>query len=286
MHTPSEGHRAPLVSVIMPVFNAADVLATALESLLAQSLDDWELIACDDGSTDGSWRILQGWQRKHPDRVRAVKNDENRGVSYSLNRCVDLARGKFIARQDADDISHPQRFEAELEFLQAHDECGWVSCSVTVMRYDGQVLGVRRMKPRPTRTDLYRGNPFPHGAAMIRTAVVRAVGGYRVNWSARRCEDYDLWMRLVAAGYKGGNLCQPYYRFREGAQAYGRKTLAARLGEVVIRAKGYRALSAPPWAYAYAFRPLIAAMIPKTLLRRKHEAQLVRSDPAAGDFQP
>ena len=183
-------------------------------------------------------------------------------------------------------MSDPERFHAQVNFLRAHDECDWVSCSVTVMRYDGQVLGVRRMKPRPTRTDLYRGNPFAHGAAMIRTAAVRAVGGYRVQWSARRCEDYDLWMRLVAAGYKGGNLCQPYYRFREGAQAYGRKTLATRLGEVVIRLKGYRALGAPPWAYAYAFQPLIAAAIPKSILRRKHEAQLVRTDPPVRETQP
>ena len=114
------------VSIIMGIFNCAETLSDAIKSILSQTYSDWELIMCDDGSTDNTFHIAQTFASKNPNIV-LIKNDRNMGLNYTLNRCLELATGEYIARMDGDDISLPNRLEEEVSFLDQHPQYAIVS---------------------------------------------------------------------------------------------------------------------------------------------------------------
>lgn len=275
----------PTISVLMGMYDCAELLPAAIDSLLAQTFDDWELVACDDGSRDATWEVASDYARRHAGRITLLRNAENSGLAYTLNRCLEAARGPFLARQDADDTSTPDRFATQLRFLREHPDYGWVSTAMTV--FDGaRDVGVRVQKAAPDRGDLIRRSSFAHATTMFRAEVLRAVGGYRVtSYTRRRQQDYDLWMRLFGAGYRGYNLPEPLYRVREDQGAYARKRFRHRVDEAILRAHGYGAMKAPPWAYVHVLRPLAIGLLPPRMLRLIHEAR-TRSAPASPAAAP
>ena len=97
------------VSIIMGIYNCAETLPEAIESILNQTYLNWELIMCDDGSSDDTWKIAIRYAEKYPDKIKILKNESNKGLNYTLNRCLKKATGKYIARMDGDDISMPER---------------------------------------------------------------------------------------------------------------------------------------------------------------------------------
>ena len=101
------------VSVIMGIYNCADTLPEAIDSLLAQTFTDWNLVMCDDGSRDATYEVAERYRRTYPERITLLKNEQNMGLNYTLNRCLSIADGVYIARQDGDDVSMPTRFEKE-----------------------------------------------------------------------------------------------------------------------------------------------------------------------------
>jgi len=119
----------PLISVVMPVYNTEKFVAEAIESILAQTFTDFEIIIIDDCSTDKSWQIIQDFSEKDQ-RIVTIQNSENQGLARSLNKGLKIAKGQFIARMDADDISMPQRFEIQLDFLKNHPDVGVVGSTV------------------------------------------------------------------------------------------------------------------------------------------------------------
>lgn len=260
----------PRVSVLMGMYNCAGTLAEAIESILGQTLVDWELVACDDGSTDGTWAVAKAFSSRAPGRIVLLRNQENVGLAATLNRCLAMSRGAFLARQDGDDLSEPVRFERQLSFLQANPKYAWVSSGMTVFR-DGKDVGVRVGKPAPDARDLIRTSPYAHAPTMFRREALEAVGGYRALPYTRRTEDYDLWMRLHGLGFKGFNLQEPLYRVREDREAYSRKAFRFRLDEARTRIDGYRAMRTPLWAYGYVLRPILIGLLPLGVLRSYHE---------------
>ena len=108
----------PEISVIMGIYNCADTLSEAIESVLGQTMSEWELIMCDDGSSDATSEVAEFYIKKYPERMVLLKNKENRGLNYTLNRCLKMATGKYIARMDGDDICLPERFAVEYEILE------------------------------------------------------------------------------------------------------------------------------------------------------------------------
>lgn len=269
--TPAQSR--PAVSVLMGMYNCADTLGEAIESILGQTLADWELVACDDGSTDGTWEVAQAYAARARGKLVLLKNASNLGLAASLNLCLEASLGTFIARQDGDDLSVPDRFQKQVSFLEQHPEYGWVSAGMTAF-VEGRDVGSRFGKPVPTSADLIRSSCFAHAPTMFRRAVLEAVGGYRAKSYTRRTEDYDLWMRLFGAGLRGYNLQEPLYRVREDQRNYARKSFVNRIDEGITRFHGYRAMRAPPWAYAYVLRPIAIGMIPLSLLRYIHEWRL------------
>jgi glycosyltransferase involved in cell wall biosynthesis len=197
----------------MPLYNARRYVAEAVAGVLAQTFADFELIVIDDGSTDGSGEVAREAAGGDP-RVR-IERQENRGVSAAANRGTELARGEFLARVDADDISLPQRLQKQVEFLREHPE---VALGSRVLLIDDGGLELFEMPGTPLAHDeIDRGLmavewSIYQPAAMFRTEAVRQVGGYRTD--LRIHEDHDLFLKLAEIG-KLANLPDALIKYRQ-----------------------------------------------------------------------
>jgi glycosyltransferase involved in cell wall biosynthesis len=186
--------KEPMISVIMPVFNGERFLREAIDSILAQTFSDFEFIIIDDGSKDRSLAIIQDYAAKDS-RIQIVVNDVNIGIAKSLNKGIDIAQGKYIARMDADDISLPERFQKQVEFMEIHPEIGALGGNTQVIDTDGNF---KKFINLPSSNPLILWlmcfeNPMCHPSTLIRYELLHQVGGYR---DFRASEDYDLWQRM------------------------------------------------------------------------------------------
>lgn len=257
----------PKVSVLMGVYDCADTVGRSIESVIAQTFADWEMIICDDGSADDTVKIVEKYAAQDT-RIKLIRNKENKGLAYTLNHCLDNATGEYCARMDGDDICDPSRFEKEVSLLDAHPEYGFVS--TTMKRFDEH--GVYQDPPigvpyEPRLKDYIKGSPFCHAPAMIRTDAYRAVNGYRDIDKTRQMEDYDLWLRMYASGIKGCIIREPLYSMFDGREAAHRRTFKRRLNEAWVRKEGYKAIHAPWYANVYVLKPIIIGLIPQWLYR-------------------
>ena len=257
------------ISVIMGIYNCEATLAMAIESVMAQTYTDFELIMCDDGSTDGTYGIALSYAERF-DNVKVLKNEKNMRLAYSLNHCLSVASGEFIARMDADDVSCPTRFEKQVRFLTDHPEIDLVGTSLAVK--DGDKLLYNRIYPYDPIKNVYlTASPFAHPTVMMRKTVLDALGGYRVSPETMRCEDLDLWFRFAIAGYKGVNLPEPLYLYQESLSDYKKRTVKAAIGIRRVCLKYYKQTNAPFKYRLMSLKPIIAAFLPASYKARHHE---------------
>lgn len=255
----SSTSRQPMISIIMGVYNSETIMDTAIRSIKEQTYANWEFVICDDGSVDGTYKKLLEIAEEDP-RFIILRNDTNRGLAYTMNHCISMCNGEFIARMDADDFSYPERLQVQLDYLNKHPEIAFVSSSVDI--FDGNaIIGQRKLKEFPQKIDLIYNTMFVHPATLFREEALRSVGGYRVAEETRRGQDYDLFMRMYGAGLKGANLQKPVYRYTEDAKTIGRRTLKARQGEVKIRIIGYKSMGVLWWAFPFLLKPYVAHLI-------------------------
>lgn len=214
----------PLVSVVLPIRDGAATLDAALASLARQSLRDFEVVAVDDGSTDATPRILRGWAARDP-RVRVFRTPRE-GIVTALQRGLAAARAPFVARMDADDLSHPERLAAQLEFLRRTglDGCGaQVRCfpaSAVTERAAEYAAWLNAMTDWPTvAANLFVECPLAHPSLLFRAEALASVGGYRDRgWP----EDYDLLLRLWRAGRRFASVPQALLEWRHGPNRLSR----------------------------------------------------------------
>lgn len=187
----------PKVSVVMSVYNGTPYLHESVEGILNQTFKDFEFIIIDDGSTDNTWEILSECASRDQ-RIKLSKNEENIGLTKSLNKGLKLARGEYVARQDADDVSLPERFEFQTRFLDDRLEVGAIGTSAQVI--DEQGIFLRQSNVLIEHESMQacllvnNYNCLYHSSMMVRRSLVQAVGGYRED--LRYAQDYDLWLRL------------------------------------------------------------------------------------------
>ena len=188
---------SPSVTVLMTSYNAGRFLDPAIRSIVNQTFRDWEFLIVDDCSTDGSVELAAAWTERDP-RIRLVRNPANKGQTACLNQGLREARGKWIARQDADDLSHPLRLTRQFEAVTACPDLVLVGTSGRMIDGNDRLAGLLDV---PSTTSLIRRmatfiNPFLHTSVFFSTRVVRDdLGGY--NERFRIAQDYDLWCRLV-----------------------------------------------------------------------------------------
>src|SRR5690606_17112086 len=151
----------PKVSVIMGIYNCESTLNESLNSLLDQTFQEFEVIMCDDGSIDATYLIAQKFCENYPEKFFLIKNERNMGLNYTLNKCLNIAKGKYIARMDGDDISLPQRFEMQVDYLDNHPGIAIVSSPMVYFDESG-AWGVGHPNPKPEKKDLILGTPFAH----------------------------------------------------------------------------------------------------------------------------
>jgi glycosyltransferase involved in cell wall biosynthesis len=201
----------PVVSVILAVHNDARFLPQAVESILAQTFTDFEILAIDDGSTDSSAEYLDTIDDP---RLRVFHNERNIGLTASLNLGLDASYGRYIARMDADDISEAHRFMRQVEFLDVHPEVGILGSSRRVIDENGVDLYVAPATEGEfeIRWKCLLGNPFAHPAVMLRKSVLDQ-HQLRYDESFRTAQDYELWTHLLQHT-RGENLAEPLLRYR------------------------------------------------------------------------
>ena len=187
-----------LISVLLPVYNGEEFVKQAIESILNQTYENFELIIIDDGSTDVSASIIQ----KMVDKRISFYKQNNQGLAKTLNRAISLSKGKYLARHDQDDLSHPQRFEKQVSFLESHPHHGMVGTWAQILWQEEN--NHKNVITHPAESlilkfGLLLGNPFVHSSMMIRRDVFENVGLYSTDKSRQPPEDYELWSRIARA---------------------------------------------------------------------------------------
>lgn len=203
----------PSVSVLMTVFNAEKYLAASIESICKQTFTDWEFLIIDDASTDSSLAIAERHAAKDP-RIRLIRNEINKGQTACLNQGLEEARGTWIARQDADDLSLPQRLEKQIECVTAKSNVALVGTSGFIIDDCNRLVGLldTPLTHEVICWSLPILNPFLHTSVLFRADAIRFLGGYDITY--RIAQDYDLWSRVIAAGYPTENLSERLVCYR------------------------------------------------------------------------
>lgn len=263
------------ISVIMAVYDCAEYLPDAIESILNQTYTNWELIICDDASTDNTYDVAKWYRDNNPNKIILIRNKENKKLSYSLNQCLKIATGKYVARMDGDDKCLPERFERQVAYLKAHPEYDLVGTAM--QRFNESGIGmINYSVNNPDYYTLRKYVPFHHATIMTYKYVYDRVGGYTVSPRTERGQDYDLWFRFYHEGFKGNNLREPLYLVREDENAIRRRTVKRRINGIKTTLIGFKLLNYPWW---WIIRPvsesLFKCMIPASLMElyRKYQSK-------------
>ena len=275
------------VSVIMGIYNdqlEEEQLDAAVQSVLDQTYEDFEFIIYDDGSVpEVSDHILSLGMRD--ERIIVTGSRYNNGLGFSLNRCIELARGKYIARMDADDESLPERFKKQIEFLENNPQYSW--CGTNALLFDDQGEWEHTTRPEiPRIEDFYRFSPYIHPSVMYRANLFygeedadadrKKENYYSEIREALRCEDYEIFMRLMQMGYLGYNLQEELFRYRVDRSNYHKRSLGDCVNEAKIRYRSFERMGLGlPEKLIYSARPVVSFFVPrwmaKLLKRRRKE---------------
>ena len=204
----------PKVSIIMSVYNCEEYLKYSIDSIINQSFNDYEFIIINDGSTDNSLSILKQYQ-KLDNRIIIINNKKNYGLPISLNKGIKFAKSKFIARQDADDISEIDRLKLQYNFMNKNESvdilgsnCSYIDLNNHHIFSDNHFSKIKQFKD-----DLLKARAIlPHGSAFMRTSVLKDFGGY--NESFYYSQDGELWLRLLNNNRKIFVMDQILYKYR------------------------------------------------------------------------
>lgn len=248
----------PIVSVVLPVFNQhPEYLRHSLESILAQSLQNFELLIIDDGSTKKEClSILEKFASKDT-RIHILRNTPNRGIIRSLNRGLENARGKYIARMDSDDIAFPDRLQKQADFLEKNPDIDLVGTWVTIIDMNGEKIGT--LHP-PTDSELLKRNILKrnlliHPTWMFRPSLISRIGHYRED--AHSVEDYDFLLRTAKNG-KIGNIPEILlsYRFNENGISF-KKNKEQEWNTIRLRMRAIFTYGYPKWQAIFLIQPLL-----------------------------
>jgi glycosyltransferase involved in cell wall biosynthesis len=224
------------VSVILPVYNGEKYLREAIDSILAQTFSDFELLLLNDGSTDASESIIQSYA---DDRIVYIKNEKNCGLIYTLNKGIDLAKGEYIARMDADDIAFAKRLEKQLAFLEKANAL-LLFTRVNLIDAGGNSLpnwadDANNTTQEQIKSFLKKDNCLAHPTVMGKASVFKK---YRYRYNQKYSEDYDFWLRCLADGLRLEKLPEPLLLHRilpTSATRFKKVNLYYRLAKVKFR---------------------------------------------------
>lgn len=264
----------PKVSVIMGVYNCKnkDWLIESVKSIINQAFTDWEFLICNDGSTDKTLDILYDIE-KMDSRIQILSYEKNHGLAYALNYCLRYAKGQYIARQDDDDLSYISRLGKQVLFLDTHPEYSIVGAKADVFNEMG-IWGEYSVEETPNKKSFFWNSPFVHPIIMMRKEDLIKVGSYRIAKETRRCEDYDLFMRMYSVGMKGYNIQEKLYKYRiENNPNKTYRPMRYRIDEAKVRLLGFKNMGILPKGIPYILKPIILGLIPAKLFSEIRKTQ-------------
>lgn len=230
----------PAVTVLMTVFNAGRFLEPSIRSILQQTFRDFEFLIVDDSSSDGSAELAEAWAARDP-RIKVIRNANNRGQTVCLNQGLGLARGRWIARHDADDLSHPTRLAVQHRFATSQPGIALLGTNGRIIDEQDRLVGLLDA-PLSQEAITWTApflNPFMHTSVMFRADIIRdEFGGYDASY--RIAQDYELWTRVISK-YRGANLPQRLVCYRHLATSMskvGSEQAFAEAAEVSRREAG------------------------------------------------
>ncbi len=260
--------KGPLVSVIMAAFNVEDQVDLAVTSIIQQDTEDWELLICDDASTDGTYKRLLEWERRD-NRIRLMRNTYNQKSAKARNRCLMEAQGEYIAIMDADDACSSNRLRMQLSFLSNHPQFSFVGVRGERFHEEpGDLDNPYWFCRFPQNKDFLMTLPFVHGSLMFHREALLSVGGYDETSRVDRSEDYDMLLRMYAKKLYGANIGDAVYYIRENRDTFRRRKYRYRIQEAEVKLKGFTHLGLMPKGVLYAVKPLVVGLIPVRLLKR------------------
>jgi len=281
---------SPLVSVIITTYNGEKYIASAVDSILRQSLSDFELIVVDDCSNDATLSILREIEDS---RLRVIHNERNEGIANSLNRAVAVAVGKYVAFLDHDDLSLPYRLQIQCQLLDENPEIGMVGSSCRIIDASGNLVrdAIVRCNDAELRWYLIWYNPFFHTTLMARRSAITKIRGYSSDPNYRFSEDYEMMSRL-AMSYPVANLPQPLACWRTHAESASERNpirqlcsganisirnvadLWRRVGEQASNETAAHAYQAM-WSFQFPPRPGQEPASPEQILRAPRHLKLL-----------
>ena len=217
----------PKVTVYIPCHNYGRFLKQAIDSVIAQSYESWELVILDDGSSDSTSKIIKNYLELHPAKIRTLCHYPARGLQACANLALDTARGDYIMRLDADDYLDESALLVLASYLDRHRDVGLVFPNYTYINENGAILGVENRKKIGTES-LFLDLPAHGACTMVRKRVLKSIGGYSENHNAQ--DGYELWLKVLNR-YKVANVATPLFFYRQHGSSLSRdenRILAAR----------------------------------------------------------
>lgn len=257
------------ISVVMGVYNGVNRIEKAVHSILNQTFEDFELIICNDGSTDGSLEIINHLAETDH-RIKVLNNSVNKGLAHTLNKCIKNSKGQYIARMDDDDLSHRDRLEKQLAFLENNPKYSILGTSRNLFGMTG-IWGKEIIHGERTKEEVFMGKSFIHPSVLMRKDAIVKVGGYSEEKCIGRTEDYDLWCKLYSRGYMGFNLEDILIDYYEERDSYSKRKYKYRVAEFSLRKKWFKELGLARRYFIYIYRPLIVGILPKKILIYHHK---------------
>lgn len=259
-----EVRRMPKISVIMGVHNGEKTLPRAINSILNQTFTDFELIICDDCSTDATIQVIKDYIEKD-NRIILIRNESNSGLAASLNNCINISKGEYIARMDDDDISHAERFEKQNHFLDEHQEYAIVGTCRNTFDKAG-IWNTYGQGGELTKEDIIKCNIFTHPTVMMRREALLSAGMYTVCERTMRGQDFDLWCKMYACGYKGYVLPDILFDYYEDRNKIKEIKAKYRLNNYRTHMIWRKKMGLSIKYDVYAYKELIALIIPQKIL--------------------
>lgn len=260
------------ISVIMSVYKAesSDNLDKALNSIWTnQSYKPNEIILIEDGPlTDDLYIVIQKWNKELGESLVIIKNEQNIGLTKSLNKGIAIAKNTFIARMDSDDISHPLRFEKQISFLKSNEEISVVGGAIQEFNRENECLNIRHY---PKTNDdilsyIYKASPLAHPAVMIRKEIFD--NGLTYNERYKTSQDLALWYDVLCKGYKIANIEDIVLYFRREDGVYKRRGKDKAVNEFKIYINGIsRLYGVVTWRYIFPLARLVARLMPTTIVK-------------------
>lgn len=261
------------ISVIMGIYNCASTLKEALDCILNQSYNNWEVILCDDFSTDNTLRIAEEYRKRYPQKFILLKNEKNYGLNYTLNKCLEHASGEYIARMDGDDLCDKDRFFKEVEILENNLDISIISTDMFFFDENG-IWGRTHKEKIPIKKSFLKTSPFCHAACMVRKEAYKSVNGYTIDKKLLRVEDYHLWIKMYEKGYKGMNIQECLYSMRDDRKAQQRRKFKYRLNEAYVKWYAIKKLNLGIINIIYCLIPIIKGITPPFVYRIFHRKRL------------